>query len=792
MVAHRILSQRNTMIALLAGTMLATPVFAQQAPAADNGEIVVTAQKREESLQKVPISIQALSAKKLEEHQVTSFDDYAKLLPAVSFQSFGPGQSQIYFRGITSGGDGQHNGSQPTSALYLDEVPLTTIAGSVDLHIYDMQRVEALSGPQGTLFGSSSLAGTLRLITNKPSHKFEAGIDVTGTSFGKGSNSSGGTIDAFVNVPLNKAMALRASAFYQHDGGYISNTPFTRHYTVQNAAGALVDFPKSNAAFAKKNFNTVDTYGGRAALGIDLSDSWTVTPAIIYQHQEANGEFLYDPKVGDLQLHDFTPTLNKDEWAQAALTIHGKIGAFDVTYAGGYFNRHVDNTADYSYYTVAYYASGGPVYTSFLSPSGKNLDPTQIFHGHDNYTKQSHELRFSASPSDSFKFTTGAFYQRQTDQIAADYIIPGLATATNATAVSTCGDDIFCTRAYRVDRDYAVFVDGTLDILSNLTLAAGIRGFKSRNTLWGFSGFDSTAQKANCLPTTNAALPCVNFNLPNANQAKSQSGEVHRVNLSWKIDRDRLLYATYSTGYRPGGYNRTPTIDPYKADTITNYEVGFKTAWLNRKLYINAAAYIDEWKGVQYGLTSIGASGVVSTYNAGNARIKGLEGDIAYYMGPLTLSGSATYIDAKLTTGFCSIGANKNPDCVNGTIAAPSGTRLPIQPQFKGNATARYKFNIGGAKAYVQGSVNHQSGTRSYLTTNEANLLGSTSGFTTVDFSLGANMGRWTWEAFLLNAFDQRGILSLNSDCVPTICGGFARSYPTKPQQFGLKLGTKF
>jgi outer membrane receptor protein involved in Fe transport len=142
---------KATLASLLGGTVLASsPALAQQAATDAPNEIVVTAQKREESVQQVPISIQALSAAKMEQHQVASFDDYAKLLPSVSFQSYGPGQSQIYFRGVTSGSDynGAFGGSQPTSALYLDEMPLTTIGGAVDLHIYDMQRVEALSGPQ--------------------------------------------------------------------------------------------------------------------------------------------------------------------------------------------------------------------------------------------------------------------------------------------------------------------------------------------------------------------------------------------------------------------------------------------------------------------------------------------------------------------------------------------------------------------------------------------------------------------------------------------------------------------
>ncbi|MGZ3250504.1 MAG: TonB-dependent receptor domain-containing protein, partial [Croceibacterium sp.] len=181
-----------------------------------------------------------------------------------------------------------------------------------------------------------------------------------------------------------------------------------------------------------------------------------------------------------------------------------------------------------------------------------------------------------------------------------------------------------------------------------------------------------------------------------------------------------------------------------------------------------------------------------------SARIKGVEGDFNLHLGGFNLSGTATYIDAKLTKPFCHIGVTGNPVCVpdaqnpGGGIDAPVGTRLPIQPKFKGSVTARYGFDVGSARAFVQGVVNTQSGTRSYLTDFEANLLGSTKGFTTADFSLGANMGKWDWSLFVENAFDKRGILSLNTVCVPTICGAYARSYPVKPQQFGLKVGYRY
>ena len=785
-------SCRSTLAVLLATTaLISAPALAQDTPRADetadsaNADIVVTAQKRSESLQNVPISIQALGGAKLEEHQVASFDDYAKLLPSVSFQSFGPGQSQLSFRGISSGGDGLHGGSLPTAGLYIDEIPVTTIAGAVDLHIYDIARVEALSGPQGTLFGASSLAGTLRIITNRPSTAgFSGAMDVQGTKFGKG--GYGGTGEGYVNIPLSANAAFRASAFYQHDGGYIDNVPGTRTYTLGDL-DPTTNVTVNNAAYVKDDFNTVDTYGGRAALRVDLDDSWTVTPQVIYQHQEAKGAFLFDPRLGDLRVTDYTPDLNKDKWVQAALTIEGKLGNWDVTYAGGYFDRRVDNQADYSEYTVAYDNLAGSYYTYFSTASGGFLDPTQSFHGHDNYTKQSHELRVASPATDSVRLVAGMFYQRQTDAIVADYIIPGLAGIPNTIAVPKAGDDIFATRAYRVDRDYAMFGEASWDIVPSVTLTGGLRVFIANNTFVGFSGFASSAAAANCVPVNQPDRPCNNFN-----KKSVQSGETHRVNLTWRIDPEHLVYATYSTGYRPGGNNRRPGINPYKPDTLSNYELGFKTSWFDRKLRINGAVFYEKWKDLQYGLSPIGSAGVTNIYNAGDARVYGAEADFNLQLGALTLSASGAYIDAKLTTDFCSIGAGGNVDCTLGTIAVPRGTSLPVQPKFKGNGTARYKFDFGNSTGFIQGSMLHQSGTRSYLTDLEANLLGPTKGFTTFDFSVGADFGRFNIEAFIQNAFDQRGILSINTVCVPSICGAGRRFYPVKPQQFGLKLGTKF
>ena len=802
--------------ALLCGSMLAGAAHAADAPAtpaakADgNGEIVVTAQKRAQYLQDVPISLEAFSGKKLEENQVTSFDDYAKLLPSVSFQSFGPGQSQIYFRGVSSGSDanGSHSGPQPTSALYIDEIPLTTIGGAPDLHVYDMERVEALSGPQGTLFGSSSLSGTLRLITKKPNpNKLEAGFDVTGTTFGKGANSSGGVIEGFINVPMAKGVAIRASAFYERDGGFISNVPGTRTYAALDQNGNPVTLgPISNAKYVKKNFNDTETAGGRVALGVELGPDWYVEPALIYQTQKSHGAYLYDPAVGDLQVQDFTPEYGSDEWVQASLTIKGKLGTWDVTYAGGYFARTAQVVQDYSAYTVAYDALG-PVYATFFDGQGHNLDPTQNYSGKDIYSKLNNELRVSSPAGNSWHVTAGVFMERQTDKMFNDYSVPGLASEIAnpneyTTAVPGCGDDVFCTHVYRVDRDAAAFVDGSYDILPNVTIDAGIRYFSTKNSLAGFSGLASSVLTAgstpvpgkSCIIGTGAFTPCQVFGDPITAGTVKQTGETHKVNLSWKVTPQHLVYFTYSTGFRPGGINRITSVAPYQPDTLDNFELGAKTQWFDRALTVNMAAFIENWHKMQFGLAPPGFIGVLATYNAGNAQIKGVEGNMTLRSGGFTLSGSGTYLDAHLTTPFCNFGANGNPDCQNG-LAAPAGTALPIQPQVKGTLSARYDFAVGSTKAWGQVSLNSQSKARQYLTNVPGTLtplLPDSAGFSTVDVSLGAKWRGYTIEAFVQNLFDERGVLSVNPICVPAICGAYARNYAIKPQQFGLKLSARY
>jgi outer membrane receptor protein involved in Fe transport len=751
-------------------------------------EIVVTAQKREERLQDVPMSLQVVGPEAIEAYQVNSFDDYTKLLPSVSFQSYGPGQSQLFFRGIASGGEGGYGvrgGSLPASGMYIDEIPVTTIGNLVDFHAYDIARVEALSGPQGTLYGSSSLAGTMRIITNQPDPtQFSAGYDIQGNKFTQG--AAGGILEGFVNIPITDNIAVRLVGFYEHDGGFIDNVPSTRTYTLGQNDPALY-LTVNNAPYVKKDFNPVTTFGGRAAMKFDLNDRWTITPSVIYQHQEADGNFLWDPAEGYLKTNDYGPEFNIDAWYQAALTVKGKIGNWDVVYAGGYFNRDVSNEADYSYYSVAY--DHTPGYTSLPNGHGGYLDPTQLYSGRDHMTKLTDEFRLS-SPQDFFiRGLGGLFYQRQADRSQANFYIPGLASIPDTPAVPDLGDDMYAERDINTDRDYAVFGELSVDLVKNLTFTVGDREFWYDNNGFGFNGYAGSAAKATCVPASfDPPIPCADTDTKSVG-----NGNTHKFNLSWKIDPDRMVYGTVSTGFRPGGPNNRVGIAAYKPDTLTNYEIGWKTAWFDRSLLFNGAVFVEDWHGVQFGLPVVGTAGVISIYNAGSALSKGVESDLTWRIDRhLTFSTSGSYIHAYLTTNFCGFNASGNQDCSAG-IAAPSGTDLPIQPHIKFNSTLRDDFNVGPYESFVQAAVFHQSSTRSWLTDVDAEALGNNPAFTTADFSAGfKTLNKISYEAFIQNAFGAEGELSRNTVCVPSICGFRPRIYGAKPRLIGIKISQRF
>src|SRR6266850_2805717 len=384
------------------------------------GEVVVTAQKRSENLQDVPISLEALSSQKLEELHVQNFQDYVKILPSVTMTpgvGSGAGFAAVYMRGIVTGGDGQATTSQPSVGMYLDEQPITTIQGNLDIHMYDIARVEALAGPQGTLYGASSQAGTIRIITNKPdASKFAAGYTLEGNSITGG--DAGYIAEGFLNLPIHEKAAVRLVGWTLHDAGWIDNVAGTRTYP-GDASTTADDVVVNNAAYAKDNYNTLDTTGGRAALRIDLNDNWAMTPVLQVQKQERKGSWGDDLSTflvgGTSSVMHFRKEFSNDKWYQAGLTIEGKIGNFDLVYSGNYLNRDVDASFDYSDYSYFYDALYTTGYFAglFLDNAGQRTNPAQSFENDDHYTKQSHELRISSPQENRFRGMLGFFWQDQ-------------------------------------------------------------------------------------------------------------------------------------------------------------------------------------------------------------------------------------------------------------------------------------------------------------------------------------------------------------------------------------------
>jgi iron complex outermembrane recepter protein len=760
-------------------------------------EIVVTAQKRTEDLQSVPLSIQAFSTQKLEELNVQKFDDYVKYLPSVSYQTAGPGFAQVYMRGVASGGDGNHSGSLPSVGIYLDEQPITTIQGALDVHLYDIQRVEALAGPQGTLYGASSQAGTLRIITNKPdASAFDAsyGLEVNSVDGG----DMGYLAEGMVNLPINDRSAVRLVGWHRHDAGYIDNVYRERTYPT---SGITVN----NAKFVEDNYNDADTTGARAALKLDLTDNWTITPQLMAQKQEANGSWAYDTTVGKLKIAHAYPETSDDRWTQAALTVEGKVANLDLIYAGSYLKRDVDTESDYSDYSYWYDTLYG--YGSYwYDDNGDLIDPSQYIQGKDRYNRYTHELRVTSDPGNRYRFVAGLFLQRQEHDIQQRYKINGLGSQISVTGWD---DTLWLTKQLRVDKDFAAFGEFSFDFTEKLTGTVGLRYFESDNSLKGFFGFsDGYSSK-----TGEAACPNYPADSPDFNGAPckvfdkttKEDGVTPRVNLTYKFTDDAMVYATYSEGFRPGGINRRGTLPPYKADWLTNYEIGWKTTWFDNRVRFNGAVFTQTWDDFQFAL--LGAQGLTEINNAGSAQIDGIEMDVSWAVTDrLGISAGMAYLDSELTDNFCGfVNENGNPETgkncpmpdgdggfTYNDPQAPKGTKLPVTPDLKANATVRYKFPVATFDSYVQGAVVYSDERRTDLRVVENDIVGNMPAYTVADFAAGFGKDGWNVELFLTNAFNELAQVSRFAQCAEAVCGGEVYVVPQRPRTIGIKFSQEF
>ena len=787
----------------------------------DPTEIIVTAQKREENLQDVPVSIQAIGTRRLDQLNISNFEDYTKQLPSVSFQTSSPGSTSVYMRGIATGGDGNHSGSLPSVGTYLDEQPVTTIGGTLDVHIYDIARIESLAGPQGTLYGASSQAGTIRIITNQPDLTATYGrVDAEVNTVAHGGR--GGSLEGMVNLPIAANMALRAVAFYRHDAGYIDNVLGETSYF---SPGGTLNY--TNADIVDNDINDVDVYGGRAALKVDLNENWTITPTIMHQNMKAGGPFYMDESEGDLDVVRFKKDRSKDKFTQAALTVEGSVANFDLSYAGAYMDRPTYAFNDYNDYTEAYDAyyigfgyEGLLDYQTYVDDQGNQIDPRQFIEGTNHYKKLSQEVRISSPQDSPFRVLVGAFYQRQTNDIFQNYMVQDLAANLSVPAYP---GTIWLTKQERVDKDYAVFGEASFDVTPQITLTGGGRLFRYNNTLFGFAGFGPgnpggfSSGYRRCLTVNGLQLrndpnsplapgslegtPCTNVgNVVDGELVPRRSkgnGFTHRVNGQFKPNDDMMFYATWSRGFRPGGINRQPNAPAYDPDYLTNYEAGWKTNL--GPLRWNGAVYHQVWKGFQFSF--LGENSLTVIQNGRDAEVSGIETDVGYTGGGLTLNAAAAYTNARTKGNICE-SIFDDEDCTDSSVVTESGTRLPVTPKFKTGMTARYAWPMGAGKMHVQGALSHQSSSRAEIrqelyacegsgceVVSPDELLGRVRSSTLFDAFVGYDWQQFNVELFAMNLFDQRNELSRFVVC--SVCAQ-TKIVPGRPRTIGLRFGTRF
>ena len=582
-------------------------------------EIVVTSRKKAESLQDVPISVSALRESSLEEKGVNVFEDYLLQLPSVTAGGAGPGTSTIYIRGLASTTPNLTTagvaGLAPNVSFYLDEQPLAQPGRNLDVYAADMARIEVLAGPQGTLFGASSQAGVVRMITNKPViGEASANVEVE-ARFMPGAES-GDKVELVANMPLGDSAAARFVAYRDKKGGYIDQVAGSLNAS-QSArfrpAGTLRDngLPVSSSragfqagadlsgatlnnavAIVKEDANTLTYQGFRASLALEIGKNWNALATVAQQTIDADGVFFVDPNLGDLEIQRYTEDVIEDEFDNMSLTLEGSIGDLEVVYAGAYTDRTSDQMVDYTdylfvgqylpYYICDYYVT----YTTYAPgnvPTGTCGAPNLLVDSTTNLEVTSHEFRIHADLNDTTSLTAGVFasdteltelnlftYPGSVDNditYAANYAL----TDTSVTGVINKASPgwfsagpysepvIFFNDIKRTDKQMGVFGEVSFALNDTSELSVGARWYdievdfegSANSSFYNGFGNPDTQQFGSNLSAQYAP--------GNANgyPDKAQTdGVIGKVTYSWNPSEDVMYYATWSEGFRPGLLNR--------------------------------------------------------------------------------------------------------------------------------------------------------------------------------------------------------------------------------------------
>lgn len=791
-------------------------------------EIIVTARKREENLQSIPGSIQALPQTELERMGAIRLEDYARFIPSMSFVSTDAGQTEVIFRGVTTGGGYI---AQSPSSVYFNSVALTTTGSQPDVRPVDIARIEALSGPQGTLYGGSAQSGTLRIVTNKPDPtRFEGIMDVSLTT---GSNSSAShDVSAVLNIPLvEDKFAIRLVGYNATDGGFIDNvyahTPDTHAwYPLQAETGTL-----DNAAVVEEDWNDIDYQGARISALWNINEDWSATFEYVYQNQEANGGNDYNPFVGDLQTVKFNEQYRNDKWDLFSLTIEADLGFAQLVSATGYYDRTIESQIDGTVY-VKYYMGwncnpyyfanaafyNAPGYYYLIPDTGYSIyAPHYCFAptiGGDVLVKQqgpawqskfTQELRLS-SQGEKMDWIVGLYYEDASDDWDSRWGWPTSNDFQDSVAmrwweqqygVGFAPDAEYGWNAVgRSDwQQVAIFGEATWRLSDEWSATVGGRYFERTN--------NSSYYVEN--PATNLNPEFVGTGPVGARGTNSDF--VPKLSVSWQVADDKMLYAMYTEGFRPGGINRgrgnytVPLI--YEADNVANTEIGMKTRWANGRVQFNVTAFYMDWSNYQLEVLDPsfydGEPWQTVVANAGNAHTSGYTVEFAWVPAEgWEIGANANWAEAKNDSNV-----DLNGKIVDGEIAYElfKGSDLPNVPEVKGSAWATYSWPMSavGGEAFIRAQYSHTGDSLNILrenSTGSANPQLTNHAYSILDINMGLVAGSgWEVNLFVKNVTDERaelfngvGFMEAPFSSVQDGIDGWGRIYTNRPREYGIRF----
>ena len=763
-------------------------------------EVVVSATKKKENASDVPITVTALTEETLKEMNVSNFDEYIEYLPNVTSGGRGPGQSTIYIRGMAVDPVNVFlsaaQGSSPNVALYLDEQPIQVPGRNLDVYVADMERIEVLAGPQGTLFGASSQAGTVRLITNKP--KFDVQEGGFNTSlFDTAGGSRSYAFDGFLNVPISESWAVRGVVYQTKSGGYIDNVEGTWSGKGRGSFNSTAEFQEDkNTALVEDDFNDSSYKGFRLSSAYSINEDWDLLVTHVDQDITADGVFDYDPAIGDLKVSRFIEDTLEDSFNQTSITLEGRMGSLDAIYTGSLLERTADQTVDYSGYAnvgayLPYYVCNAYDYTV----CGSATVQVELY---DENQRTTHEFRVSSNEFSDlpFSYTAGVFIDESELQTQNDYGYLGtLSAAANAGTYGGYIDNTpipgawagnpnarpsqyrFFNDILRLEEQTSFFTEVTIPVSDKLDVLFGVRKYDLDLDFRGQSKFGYRGANVSNGRDYDAA--------PHGTAPLNLSDQITKFTLSYKPDADTLYYFTRSEGYRPGGFNRgggkassNPAFPDvpltYATDDVINTEFGVKTLLLDGAMRLNASYYNIEWTDIQVSrFDPKNVSILTFVENAADADVSGLEADILWYpTDDITIASAMSYNSTEVTRIKAQI-----------VEIAPVGSALPLSPDFQWNVRIRKDSELNGLPSYTQLAIKSASDSFSSL---EKDKRYSQSAYRTVDFAYGFEVNNTEIEFFIRNLTDERAQLYFNDqDDIPRIT-------TNRPRNMGVRASYKF